>query len=175
MKILGLIGWSGSGKTTLLEALLPLLRASGLTVSTVKHAHHGFDMDRPGKDSFRHREAGASEVMVVSGARWALLHELAGPEPPLPALLARLAPVDVVLVEGFKTHPYPKLEVHRPALGKPPIWPEQRDVVAVASDAALDCDRPVLPLGEPARVAEWTLRFLENTVDYAPVLERITH
>ncbi|HST73768.1 MAG TPA: molybdopterin-guanine dinucleotide biosynthesis protein MobB, partial [Acetobacteraceae bacterium] len=85
------------------------------------------------------------------------------------------APVDVVLVEGFKTHPYPKLEVHRPALGKPPIWPEQRDVVAVASDAALDCDRPVLPLGEPARVAEWTLLFLENTVDYAPVLERITH
>ncbi|MBN9563648.1 MAG: molybdopterin-guanine dinucleotide biosynthesis protein B [Alphaproteobacteria bacterium] len=163
VKVLGVIGWSGSGKTTLLTALLPLLRASGLTVSTVKHAHHGFDMDRPGKDSFRHREAGAQEVLVVSGSRWALLHEVAGPEPPLEALLARLAPVDLVLVEGFKTHPYPKLEVHRPELGKPPIWPEQRDVVAVATDAALACDRTVLPLNEPARVAEWTLRFLEST------------
>jgi molybdopterin-guanine dinucleotide biosynthesis adapter protein len=99
---------------------------------------------------------------------------VAGPEPPLPALLARLAPVDLVLVEGFKTHPYPKLEVHRPALGKPPIWPEQREVVAVASDAALACDRVLLPLGDPACVAEWTLRFLESTADYAPVLERMT-
>jgi molybdopterin-guanine dinucleotide biosynthesis adapter protein len=174
VKVLGIVGWSGSGKTTLLEALLPLLRGRGLTVSTVKHAHHGFDMDRPGKDSFRHRAAGAQEVLVVSGSRWALLHEVAGPEPSLPVLLARLAPVDLVLVEGFKTHPYPKLEVHRPALGKPPIWPGQPDVVAVASDAPLSCDRTLLPLGEPARVAEWTLRFLESIADHAPVLERIT-
>jgi molybdopterin-guanine dinucleotide biosynthesis adapter protein len=183
VKVLGVIGWSGSGKTTLLEALLPLLRGRGLTVSTVKHAHHGFDMDRPGKDSYRHRQAGAREVLVVSGARWALLHEVPDTEqgghpepplPPLPALLGRLAPVDLVLVEGFKTHPYPKLEVHRPALGKPPIWPGQPDVMAVASDAPLSCDRTLLPLGEPARVAEWTLRFLESIADHAPVLERIT-
>lgn len=173
MKVLGLVGWSGSGKTTLLTAMLPLLRAHGLSVSTVKHAHHGFDMDRPGKDSFRHRQAGAAEVMVVSGARWALLHELGAPEPPLPALLARLAPVDLVLVEGFKTHPYPKIEVHRPALGKPPIWPEQPDVVAVATDARLACDRVLLPLDDAARVAEWTLQFLESSGDYAAVLERI--
>ncbi len=102
--------------------MLPLLRARGLTVSTVKHTHHGFDMDRPGKDTYRHREAGAQEVLVASGERWALLHEVAGPEPRLPELLARMQPVDLVLVEGFKTHPFPKLEVYRPALGKPPIW-----------------------------------------------------
>lgn len=165
MKVLGLVGWSGSGKTTLLTALLPLLRARGLTVSTVKHAHHGFDMDRPGKDSHRHREAGAAEVLVVGGSRWALLHEIGGPEPPLPALLARMAPVDLVLVEGFKTHPFPKIEVHRPALGKPPIWPHQPDIIAVASDVvALACDRVVLPLDDPSRVAEWALA----TLDAAP-------
>ena len=114
MKVLGIVGWSGSGKTTLLTALLPLLRARGLTVSTVKHTHHGFDMDRPGKDTYRHREAGAHEVLVAAGTRWALLHEVIGPEPSLPELLARMQPVDLVLVEGFKTHPFPKLEVHRP-------------------------------------------------------------
>ena len=156
MKVLGLIGWSGSGKTTLLEAVLPLLRRRGLTVSTVKHAHHGFDMDRPGKDSYRHREAGAQEVLVATAARWALLHEVSGPEPGLPELLLRLAPVDLVLVEGFKTHPFAKLEVHRPALGKPPIWPQETGVVAVASDAPLDTDgRTLLPLNEPAAVAAW--------------------
>src|SRR5690348_657898 len=104
VNVVGIVGWSGSGKTTLLEALLPLLRARGLRVSTIKHAHHGFDMDRPGKDSFRHREAGAHEVLVAAGQRWALLHENEGPEPPLPALLSRLEPVDLVLVEGFKRH-----------------------------------------------------------------------
>ena len=171
MKVLGLVGWSGSGKTTLLTAMLPLLRARGLTVSTIKHAHHGFDMDRPGKDSHRHREAGAAEVLVVSGARWALLHEVAGPEPPLPVLLARMARVDLVLVEGFKTHPYPKIEVYRPALGKPPIWPGQPDVAAVASDGAIRCDRAVLPLGEPGHVADWALRFLESSALSTPVLE----
>ncbi len=169
--ILGVVGWSGSGKTTLLTALIPLLRARGLTVSTVKHAHHGFDMDRPGKDTYRHREAGAHEVVVATAKRWALLHEVDGPEPALPALLARMEAVDLVLVEGFKTHEFPKLEVHRPALGKPPIWPEFPDVVAVATDAPLaahplavpplaNCPRTVLPLNDPAAIAGWVAAFL---------------
>jgi len=155
VRVLGIVGWSGSGKTTLLTKLIPLLRTRGLVVSTVKHTHHGFDMDRPGKDTYRHREAGAHEVLVASGTRWALLHEVAGPEPGLPALLARMQPVDLVLVEGYKTHPYPKLEVFRPSLGKPPIWPDQPDIVAIASDAALDTDRCVLPLDRPGVIAEW--------------------
>lgn len=156
MHVLGIVGWSGSGKTTLITALIPLLRAQGRSVSTVKHAHHGFDMDRPGKDTYRHRQAGAQEVLVATAHRWALLHEVDGPEPALPALLARMAPVDLVLVEGFKTHDFPKLEVHRPALGKPPIWPDWPDVVAVAADAKLpDCPRAVLDLNNPASVAAW--------------------
>jgi molybdopterin-guanine dinucleotide biosynthesis protein B len=161
LKVLGIVGWSGSGKTTLLTALLPLLRQRGLTVSTVKHTHHGFDMDRPGKDSFRHREAGAHEVLVASGPRWALLHEVSGPEPRLPELLARMQPVDLVLVEGFKMHAFAKLEVYRPALGKPPIWRTEPGVMAVAADAPLEsCDRTLLPLNDPAVVTEWLLRFL---------------
>ncbi len=159
MKVLGIVGWSGSGKTTQLEALMPLQRGEGLTVSTIKHAHHGFDMDRPGKDTYRHREAGAREVLVASGTRWALLHEIQGEEPTLPTLLTKLEPVDLVLVEGFKAHPFPKLEVHRPALGKPPIWPDAPDILAVASDAVLDAgNRTLLPLGEPAVVMRWVLR-----------------
>jgi molybdopterin-guanine dinucleotide biosynthesis protein B len=161
VKVIGLVGWSGAGKTTLIERMLPLLRRQGLTVSTVKHAHHGFDLDRPGKDSWRHREAGAAEVMVAGGARWALLHEVAGPEPGLPELLARMAPVALVLVEGFKRHPYPKIEVHRPALGKPPIWPGEAEIVAVASDAALPgCSRPLLPLNDAGQIVAWALHFL---------------
>ncbi len=164
MNVLGVIGWSGSGKTTLLTALLPLLIGRGLSVSTVKHVHHGLDLDRPGKDSFRHRAAGAREVMVAGGARWALLHEHRGAaEPTLPELLARMAPVDLVLVEGFKHGPEPKLEVHRPSLGKPPLWPGRADILAVASDtAALDCGRAVLPLDAPTVVAEWTLVALDR-------------
>lgn len=158
MKVLGVVGWSGSGKTTLITALLPILKARGLSVSTVKHAHHGFDMDRPGKDTFRHRAAGAHEVLVASTHRWALLHEVDGPEPSLPDLLARLDPVDLILVEGFKTHPFPKLEVHRPALGRPPIWPTEPEVLAVAADDFLSgCDRPVVPLNEPAPIVDWIL------------------
>src|SRR5690606_11123509 len=135
MKIFGLAGWSGSGKTTLLVRLIPALTARGLSVSTVKHAHHNFDIDRPGKDSFRHRDAGATEVMVASGHRWALMREHRGAtEPTLNELLARMAPVDLVIVEGFKWDPHPKLEVHRPALGKPLICREDAHVVAVASD-----------------------------------------
>lgn len=161
MKVIGIVGWSGSGKTTLIEALLPLLRARNLSVSTVKHAHHGFDMDRPGKDTYRLREAGAREVLVASGKRWALLHEVDGDEPSLPELLTRLAPVDLVLVEGFKTHPFAKLEVHRPVLGKPPIWPDQPGIAAIAADTPLPgCGRTVLALNDAAAVANWMLAFL---------------
>jgi len=156
LNVLGIVGWSGSGKTTLLVAILPLLRASGLSVSTIKHAHHGFDMDKPGKDSHRHRLAGAHEVLIASSRRWALLHEVEEAEPELPDLLSRLDPVDLVLVEGFKSHPYPKLEVFRPALSKPSLWDREPEVVAVASDATPDIgSRILLPLNEPRTVAMW--------------------
>jgi molybdopterin-guanine dinucleotide biosynthesis adapter protein len=161
LKVLGIVGWSGSGKTALIEAVLPSLRARGLAVSTVKHTHHGFDMDRPGKDTYRHREAGAHEVLVASSQRWALLHEVVGQEPLLPELLARMEPVDVVLVEGFKSHPFPKLEVHRPVLRKPPLWLTQPDVAAVAADAPLQtCDRTLLPLNDSAAIVAWLIQFL---------------
>src|SRR6266850_2607845 len=134
MRIFGLAGWSGSGKTTLLTAVIPDLVARGLRVSTIKHAHHEFDIDRPGKDSWRHREAGAYEVMVASARRWAIMHELRGaPEPTLDELVARMSPVDLLLVEGWKHHPHPKLEVHRPSLGKPLLYPDDPHVVAIAS------------------------------------------
>ncbi len=159
----GLTGWSGSGKTTLLTAMLPILIGRGLAVSTVKHAHHGFDLDQPGKDSFRHREAGAREVLIASDTRWALMHELDGVEPSLPELLRRLGPVDIVLVEGFKANPHPKIEVFRPAHDRAPLWPGRDDIVAVASDAPIaGCDRKVLPLNDVAAIVDWTLRFLET-------------
>ena len=156
MTLLGITGWSGSGKTTLLTALIPLLIARGLTVSTVKHAHHDVDLDQPGKDSWRHRAAGAQEVLIAAGRRWALLHENRGEEPDLAALAARLAPVDLVLVEGYKASPHPKLEVHRPSLGRPPLWPGRADILAVAADAPLPgLDRPLLPLADPPAIAAW--------------------
>jgi molybdopterin-guanine dinucleotide biosynthesis protein B len=156
MKLLGITGWSGSGKTTLLTALIPALAASGLSVSTIKHAHHDFDLDQPGKDSWRHRAAGAQEVLIAAGRRWALLHENHGEEPDLADLLPRLAPVDLVLVEGYKASPHPKLEVHRPSLGKPPIWPGRPDIIAVAADTPLQgCDRLCLPLSDPPAIAAW--------------------
>lgn len=163
MNVIGLTGWSGSGKTTLLTAMVRLLVTRGLTVSTVKHAHHQFDLDQPGKDSFRHREAGAREVLIASATRWALMHELDEPEPELSSLLAHLSPVDVVIVEGFKSNPHPKIEVYRPALDVAPIWPGRADIVAIASDADVGtCDRPVLPLNDPARIVDWTLQFLQK-------------
>ena len=138
MKVFGLAGWSGSGKTTLLVRLIPALVARGLSVSTIKHAHHAFDVDRPGKDSHSHRLAGAREVMVSSANRFALMHELRGaPEPTVEELVARMSPVDLLLIEGFKHHAHDKLEVHRPALGKPLLAPGDARVVAVASDAPL--------------------------------------
>jgi len=143
MRLFGLAGWSGSGKTTLLTRLIPALARQGIAVSTVKHAHHDFEIDQPGKDSWRHREAGAREVMVASARRWALMHEhRRDPEPALETLLARLSPVDLVIVEGFKRHRHPKLEVHRLSLGKPLLCREDPSVVAVASDAAI-ADLPV--------------------------------
>ncbi len=167
MKVFGLIGWSGAGKTTLLTQLLPLYVARGLKVSTIKHAHHGFDLDQPGKDSFAHRKAGASEVLIASGMRWALMHELDGPEPGLQELLAHLSPADLVLVEGFKTSPHPKIEVHRPSLGLAPFWPGRVDIVAVATDTPeLDCDRPLLDLALPETIVAWSLGFLK--IDDAP-------
>ncbi len=160
------MGWSGSGKTTLLVAVLPLLRAAGLRVSTIKHAHHGMELDRPGKDSFRHREAGAEEVLVVGGQRWALLRE--APETPDPVLLAgRLAPVDLVLVEGFKSSGLPQIEVHRANLGKPPLWPDAPAILAVAADAPLAGVPAWLPLNEPVFVARWITDFVRRPVTAA--------
>src|SRR6185437_7685075 len=136
--VFGIAGWSGGGKTTLIEKLLPIFAARGLRVATMKHTHKEFDIDRPGKDSWRHREAGAHEVMVASARRWAIMHELRGAaEPTLDQLVARMSPVDLLLVEGWKHHPHPKLEVHRPSLGKTLLCLEDPFIVAVASDAEL--------------------------------------
>jgi molybdopterin-guanine dinucleotide biosynthesis protein B len=135
VRLIGLAGWSGSGKTTLLVRLLPALIARGRTVSTLKHAHHAFDVDTPGKDSHSHRLAGAREVLVSSARRWALMHELRDePEPTLAALVPHLSPVDLVVVEGFKAETHAKLEVHRAAVGKPLLYPNDPHIVALASD-----------------------------------------
>lgn len=150
MKVVGLAGWSGAGKTTLLAKLIPELTGRGLAVSTIKHAHHAFDVDKPGKDSWVHREAGAREVLVSSQNRFALMHELRGaPEWTLPQLLDKLSPCDLVLVEGFKRCGHPKIEVHRAANGKPFLWPDDPDIMGVASD--VDVDRN-LGAGAPDRV-----------------------
>ena len=159
MKLVGLCGWSGSGKTTLMVRLIPEFRARGLDISTVKHAHHGFDIDKPGKDSYVHREAGASEVLVASSRRWALVHEVRDePEPGLSDLLYRLSSVHLVIVEGFKRDSHPKVEVHRPALGKPLLQPGDACIRAVASDARLDVAVPVLDLNDPVGVADFLLQ-----------------
>jgi molybdopterin-guanine dinucleotide biosynthesis adapter protein len=156
MRIIGLAGWSGAGKTTLLVKVIPRLLARGLTVSTLKHAHHSFDVDQPGKDSHSHRMAGASEVLVSSANRWALVHELRGaPEPTLPDLLKKLSPVDLVVIEGFKREPHPKLEVHRAAVGKPLLHPDDPHIVAIAADGALPSARvPVVSIDDIDAVAE---------------------
>lgn len=167
MKVFGFAGWSGSGKTTLLEKLIPCFTARGLRVAVIKHAHHGFDLDRPGKDSYRHREAGASQVLMLSNERWVLMNELRGaPEPELDEQLRLLEPADLVLIEGYKAARVPKLEIHRPALGKPPLWPENPHVIAVASDVTADalshpCPLPLLPLGDPDGLARFILEFVE--------------
>ncbi len=158
MKVFGFAGWSGSGKTTLIERLIPQIAARGLKVSVIKHAHHGFDVDKPGKDSWRHREAGASEILLISDERWVLMHELRNePEPDLDAQLRQLSPCDIVLVEGFKAVPIPKIEVHRPAHGRPLLHPDNPAIVAVATDGALDTGLPCLNLNDPAAVAGFIL------------------
>ena len=162
MKVFGIAGYSGSGKTTLLEKLIPQFTARGLRVSVIKHAHHGFDIDRPGKDSYRHREAGASEVLLSCNDRWALMHERRDrSDVTLDELLARLAPCDLVLVEGFKQEPIPKLEVYRPENGKPPLFPERSDIVAVASNVALAASLPRLALDDVAAIADFVMNTLQ--------------
>lgn len=167
MRVIGLAGWSGAGKTTLLVRLIPVLTSRGLRVSTLKHAHHGFDVDRPGKDSHEHRTAGASEVLVSSRRRWALMHELRDePEPALPALLQKLSPVDLAIVEGFKREAHPKVEVHRAANGKGFLFHGIPNVVALASDASVpDAPGPVAHLDDVGAVAELMLRFARPVGD----------
>lgn len=163
MKVFGIAGYSGSGKTTVLEQLIPRFTAKGLKVSVIKHAHHGFDIDRPGKDSYRHREAGATEVLLACDDRWALMHEIrAEAEPGLQDYLAKLSPCDLVLVEGFKQEPVPKLEIYRPAHGKPPLYPQRPDVVAVATDGPFIDGLPCLPLNEPDALVTFILDYLDN-------------
>ncbi|MBP0110412.1 molybdopterin-guanine dinucleotide biosynthesis protein B [Bradyrhizobium vignae] len=154
MKVIGLAGWSGAGKTTLLTRLIPHFNAQGLRVSVIKHAHHQFDVDVPGKDSWRHREAGAAEVLVASSKRWALMHELRGAaEPRLPELLEKLSAVDVVVVEGFKREPHRKIEVHRAANGKPLLFPDDPGIAGIATDTAVETRLPTVHLDDIPAVA----------------------
>jgi molybdopterin-guanine dinucleotide biosynthesis adapter protein len=161
MRIIGLAGWSGSGKTTLLAHVIPRLVVRGLKVSTLKHAHHAFDIDQPGKDSHIHRLAGATEVLVGSANRWALVHELRGdPEPPLAVLLEKLSPVDLVLIEGYKRAPHPKLEVYRTCVGKPLLHHDDPAIVAIASDEPLPTARvPVVDLDDIEGIADILIRY----------------
>ena len=159
MKIFGFAGYSGSGKTTLIEQLIPLFIARGVSVSLVKHAHHTFDIDQPGKDSYRHRKAGCTEVLITSSRRWALIHELRGaPEPELAQQLKHLAPCDLVLVEGYKREHIPKLEVFRAEIGEPLIHPHDVNVVAIASDVRLETTLPQFDLNAPEPIAEFVLQ-----------------
>ncbi|KQO67030.1 molybdopterin-guanine dinucleotide biosynthesis protein B [Methylobacterium sp. Leaf89] len=162
-RVIGLAGWSGAGKTTLLSRLIPLLAARGVKVATIKHAHHAFDVDHPGKDSYVHREAGASEVIVSSSRRWVQIHEIgAEREARLGELLRRLSPCDLVIVEGFKRDVHAKLEVHRAANGKPPIYPNDPRIVAVASDQPFtDAPVPIVDLDAIARIADLVLALSE--------------
>jgi molybdopterin-guanine dinucleotide biosynthesis adapter protein len=155
MRVIGLAGWSGSGKTTLVTKVIPVLVKRGLKVATVKHAHHEFDTDQPGKDSWLHRRAGAAEVAVVSSRRWAIVHELEDePEPSLDDVLMKLSPIDLVIVEGFKRHPHPKLEVYRATVGKPLLHPDDDCIVAVATDAPLpQAQVPVVMLDDIETIA----------------------
>jgi molybdopterin-guanine dinucleotide biosynthesis adapter protein len=171
MRIIGLAGWSGSGKTTLLTRAIPRLVARGLTVSTLKHAHHDFDIDQPGKDSHSHRLAGATEVLIGSSRRFALMHELRGrAEPTLGALLQKLSPVDLVIIEGYKRARHPKLEVHRAVLGQSLLAPEDSTIVAIASDTPLpEAKIPVVDLDDIDRIMEVLLRHAVP-LDAAPAM-----
>ena len=161
MHVFGFAGFSGSGKTTLIEQLIPLFTGRGLRVSLIKHAHHTFDVDQPGKDSYRHRQAGAQEVLISSSRRWALMHELRGQaEPSLDALIERMSACDLLLVEGFKRASMPKLEVFRETVGEAPLHPHDAQIVAVATDAPMTAPIPVLDLNQPAAICEFILEHL---------------
>jgi molybdopterin-guanine dinucleotide biosynthesis adapter protein len=164
MRIIGLAGWSGSGKTTLLAKIIPRLVARGYTVSTVKHAHHGFDVDKPGKDSHTHRMAGATEVLVSSGRRWALMHELRGePEPSIYDLLRKMSPADLVLIEGFKSACHTRIEVYRKEVGKPPFHPENPHVAGIVSDTPFpEAGLPVIDIDDIEGVVELVLAKAER-------------
>lgn len=163
MRVIGLAGWSGAGKTTLLTRLIPEIGRRGLSVSTLKHAHHAFDLDTPGKDSYAHREAGAREVLISSERRWALMHELRDEsEASLYALLGKLSPVDLVIIEGFKREPHAKIEVFRDANGKPALHPQDPSIIAIASDRAFpEAGRPVVSLDDIATIADLALSAAE--------------
>ena len=159
MKIFGFAGWSGSGKTTLVEKLIPLFVARGLKVSLIKHAHHSFDVDQAGKDSYRHRHAGCSEVLVTSSKRWALMHELRGaPEPDFAQLIKRVSPCDLLLVEGFKREKLPKLEVYRASVGESLLHPQDPDIVAVVSDQRVETRLPQFHLDDAPAIADFVLK-----------------
>ena len=162
MKIFGFAGWSGSGKTTLIEQVIPRFVRAGLKVSLIKHAHHRFDVDHPGKDSFRHREAGCSEVLVTSGQRWALMHEARGePEATLEEQIARMSSCDLLLIEGYKYYALPKLEIFRAANGKPWLHPEDAHIVALATDTPIQSPLPQFGLKDYDAITAFVLDTLE--------------
>ena len=166
MNVFGFAGFSGSGKTMLIERLIPLFVKAGIRVSLIKHAHHDFDMDIPGKDSWRHRQAGCTEVMVSSSSRWAIIHELKGEqEPGLDEQLTHMSPVELVLVEGYKREPIPKLEIWRPEVRKPFLYPDDPHIIAIASTQSLDCLLPQFDLNDPSMIAGFIMRhfgFMES-------------
>ena len=161
MKVFGFAGWSGSGKTTLIKQLIPRFVRHGLRVSLIKHAHHTFDVDQPGKDSYRHRHAGAAEVLVTSSRRWVLMHELRGAhEPPFEEQVKHLSPCDLLIVEGFKHAPIPKLEVWRAVTGEGLLHPQDPHIVAVASDAKVETRLPLLDLNDHAAIEGFIVKHL---------------
>jgi molybdopterin-guanine dinucleotide biosynthesis adapter protein len=162
MKVIGIAGWSGAGKTTLISRVIPYLRQQGLRVSVIKHAHHDFDVDVPGKDSWVHRQSGAEEVLVSSANRWALMHELRDvAEPELPELLKRMSPVDLVVIEGFKSEPIRKIEVHRKANGKPLLFPDDPAIAGIATDTAVETTLPVADLDDIPAVAAMMQKYAQ--------------
>ncbi len=172
MKVIGLAGWSGAGKTTLLTRVIPHLRGAGLRVSVIKHAHHKFDIDTPGKDSWRHREAGAQQVLVSSSNRWALMHELRGErEPRLPELLQKLSRVDLVVIEGYKSEQHRKIEVHRAGNGKPFLFPTDPDIIGIPADVAVETSLPTVHLDDIAGVAAMMRRYAVPIEDVLAMAE----
>lgn len=159
-KIFGFAGWSGSGKTTLVKAVIPALIERGLKVSTIKHTHHNFDIDKPGKDSYEHRMAGAHEVVITGASRWALLHENRGEEEPdIDFLLGRMADVDLVLIEGFKSYPHPKLEVYRPEVDKPILSTDDQSIVAIATNTEIETNIPKLPIDDIDAISDFVMSY----------------